>query len=277
MPIIPPKKLRPILLILFLTITHNANALLEDCINESSSQQQDLLKVNLTGIGIVTVWGVANWDYFTQSPKSTSEGWFQNNTNSGGADKIGHVYASYVAAHGLSYLYETWCFNKQDAALYGALSSLAVLGYMEIGDSFSDYGFSKEDFIANSIGSLFGYYSYNYPELENKIDFRWEYGFHPNHNDIITDYENSKYLLALKLNGFEYFRNTFLRHFELHLGYYSRGFDDPLSTKERNLFFGIGLNLTDLFRQHSYKKTATTLRYIQIPGTNVEFDKDKNK
>ena len=277
MPTILPKKVRLILLILFLTITHDANALLDDCISQSSSQQQDVLKVNLTGIGIVTVWGVANWDYFTQSPKSTSEGWFQNSTDSGGADKIGHVYTSYVAAHGLSYLYETWCFNKEDAALYGALSSLAIMSYMEIGDSFSAYGFSKEDFIANGIGSLFGYYLYNNPELENKIDFRWEYGFHPNQNDITTDFENFKYLFALKLNGFEYFRNTFLRHFELHLGYYSRGFDDPLATKERNLYYGIGLNLTDLFRRHSYKKTATTLKYIQIPGTNIEFNKDKNK
>ena len=85
------------------------------------------------------------------------------------------------------------------------------------------------------------------------------------------------FYLPLTKVGFEYFRNTFLRHFELHLGYYSRGFDDPLATKERNLFYGIGLNLTDLFRRHSYKKTATTLKYIQIPGTNMEFKKDKNK
>ncbi len=267
------------LLILFFAVIHDANALLSECTKESSSQQQtqDILNVNLTGIGIVTLWGVANWDYFTNSPKSGPEGWFQNDTKTGGADKVGHMYSGYVTAHGLSYLYETWCFKKDDAALYGALSSLAILGYMEVGDSFSTYGFSKEDFIANSVGSLLGYYLYTNPDLANKIDLRWEYGFHPNETDFTTDYENSKYLLALKLNGFEYFRNTFLKHFELQAGYYTRGFDDPLDTKERNLFFGIGLNLTDLFRRHSYRKTATVLRYIQVPGTNVEFDKDKNK
>ena len=268
-----------LIFILLFTVSQHANALHSDCQNKSSPEQQsqDVLNVNLTGIGIVTIWGVANWDYFQNSPKSASEDWFQNNTDSGGADKIGHLYSSYVTTHALSHLYETWCMHENDAALYGALSSLAIHGYMEIGDSFSSYGFSHEDMIANSIGSLLGYYLYTNPELANKIDLRWEYGLHPNHRDVTTDYENSKYLLALKLNGFDSFRHSFLKHIELQLGYYTRGFDDPLNTKERNMFFGIGINLTDLFRRHDYKKTATVLKYIQIPGTNVEFDKDKNK
>ena len=279
MQIIISKKNWLSLLILFLIISQNVTALANDCVNEPSPQEQrqDILNVNLTGIGIVTIWGVANWDYFTQSPQAGSEDWFQNDTGSGGADKIGHMFTGYVTAHGLSNLYESWCMNRDDAALYGALSSLAIMGYMEVGDAFSEYGFSREDFISNSIGSLLGYYLYTNPELASKLDFRWEYGLHPNHNDFVTDYENSKYLFALKLNGFEYFRNNFMKHIELQVGYYSRGFDDPSASRERNLFFGIGLNLTDLFRRNSYKKTATVLRYIQIPGTNIEFDKDQNK
>lgn len=256
-----------------------ANAMTSDCAAESpwEEQKQDLINVNLTGIGIVTAWGVTQWDYFSNSPKAGSEDWFQNHTDEGGADKIGHMYTSYVTAHGLSYFFETWCVKQKDAALYGALSSLAILGYMEVGDSFSTYGFSKEDFVANGLGSLVGYYLYVNPELANKIDLRWEYGIHPSGSDFTTDYENSKYLFALKLNGFDTFRDTFLKHFELQLGYYSRGFDDPLETKERNIYFGIGLNLTDLFMRNKYKKTATVLRYIQVPGTNVEFDRDLNK
>ena len=256
-----------ILFLLFFVVIHDVEALVNDCVTEASSQQQtqDLINVNLTGMGVVTVWGIAYWDYFTQSPTSGSEDWFQNDTKSGGADKLGHIYTAYVASHGLSYLYETWCINKDDAALYGALSSMAILGYMEVGDSFSEFGFSKEDMIANGVGSLLGYYLYVNPELSNKIDLRLEYGLHSNDTDITTDYENHKYLIALKLNGFEYFRHNFMKHIELHLGYYTRGFDDPLDSKERNLFFGIGINLTDLFRRHSYNKTSTVLKYIQVP------------
>ncbi|NOX43632.1 MAG: DUF2279 domain-containing protein [Gammaproteobacteria bacterium] len=127
---------------------------------------------------------------------------------------------------------------------------------MELGDSFSDFGFSYEDLIANTLGSAIGYYLYRNPELSRKIDIRWEYGLHRESNDFTTDYENTKYIVALKLNGFETTRKNFLKHFEIHFGYYARGFDEAIDRKERNLYIGIGLNLTDLFRRYSYKKTA---------------------
>ena len=257
-----------------------ANELSDGCSGELSSAERNkkLWTVNLTGIGVVTAWGVVNWDYFTSSPKAKSEGWFGNDTKTGGADKLGHVYTSYVTSHGLSYLYESWCINKNDAALYGALSSLAIVGYMELGDSFSDFGASKEDMIANIVGVIYGYYSYKSPQLSNILDLRWEYK--PNSNtlgDFVTDYESSKYLLALKLNGFNFARNSFLKHIEFHAGYYTRGFDDPNDTKQRNLYIGIGINLTDLLRRHSYKKTSTLLKYYQIPGSSLQFEKDLNE
>jgi len=250
-----------------------------DCPDELALTERNLAirKVNLVGIGVVTVWGVAKWDYFSRSMHAQSEGWFQNDTDSGGADKVGHLYTSYVTAHGLSAIYEYACFKKEDAAFYGALSALAITGYMEIGDSFSDYGLSHEDLVVNALGSVLAYYLYRDDDLASKLDLRWEYGPHPDGNDFTTDYENSKYLFALKLNGFETFRDSFLKHFELHLGYYTRGFNDPAAIKERNVFVGVGLNLTDLFRRQGYKKTATFLNYFQVPGTNMEFERDLNR
>lgn len=264
-----------------LTLSLSLSALSEtsDCETRLSANEQTtaIINTNLAGIGIVTAWGVAKWDYFSNSPQSTAEGWFQDDTKSGGADKLGHLYTSYVTSHGLSHLYESWCFNKEDAALYGALSSFAIMGYMELGDSFSEFGFSREDLLANTAGTLFGYYLYRDPRLANILDLRWEYGFHPESSDLITDYENSKYLFALKLNGFEPLQTTFFRHVELHLGYYTRGYADPGDTKERNVFVGIGLNLTDLFRRQGHHKTATLLKYFQVPGTNIEFERDVNQ
>ena len=231
---------------------------------------------NLTGIGLITTWGIMNWDYFSTSPHSKSEGWFSKNTKEGGSDKLGHFFTNYVAAHGLSYLYESWCFSKNDAALYGALSSFAMMGYMELGDSFSSYGFSHEDFLVNMAGSVFGYITYKNPDLRNKIDFRWEYGFHPNDDDFITDYENSKHLIAIKFNGFDSTSQGLLKHLELHLGYYTRGFSETCDEKKRNLYVGLGLNLTDFFRRRGCHKTAKLLNYIQIPGTYVTFKQDLN-
>lgn len=253
----------------------------ETCSSELSSDEKNskLWTVNLTGIGIITVWGVAQWDYFSSSPKTTSEGWFGNDTDSGGVDKLGHAYTSYVTTRGLSYLYESWCINKDDAALYGALSSLAIVTYMEFGDAFSDFGASKEDMVANTAGVLYGYYSYKYPRLSSILDYRWEYKLGSETlGDFATDYENTKYLLALKLNGFDFFsQNNFLKHIELHAGYYTRGFSDGDDNRERNVYVGIGFNFTDLFRRHSYNKASTLFKYYQIPGSTLTVEKDLNQ
>jgi len=272
-----------ILVTLFLvhviSCTSYANNFDDACTSELSLTEQNkkLWAVNLTGIGIVTAWGVANWDYFSTSAKTTSEGWFKNDTKSGGADKLGHLYSSYVTTRGLSYLYKSWCINKNDAALYGALSSLAIVTYIEIGDSFSDHGFSKEDIIANTIGVIFGYATYKSPKLSNIVDLRWEYKPNSNGSDFVTDYENSKFLLALKLNAFNFAQDNFLKHIEFHAGYYTRGFSDPDVSKERNIFIGLGINFTDLLGRHSYNKTSTLLKYYQIPGSSFQSRKDFNK
>jgi len=57
-----------------------------------------------SGAGVVVVWGIWQWDYFSTSPHAGSEDWFGKNTASGGADKLGHLYSCYVASHGFSYL-----------------------------------------------------------------------------------------------------------------------------------------------------------------------------
>ena len=271
-----------------LAFTLMFSVMVMDCYAENSSpdfqmeltrkqQNQKLLLTTMAGVGVITAWGIAQWDYFSQSPHSDSEGWFSNNTKHGGADKLGHMYGSYVASHGFAYLYERWAFQKEKAAFYGALSSLLIFDYMEIGDSFSGYGFSYEDLIANALGCAFGYLSYRSPDLADKIDFRWEYGFDMHGSDFTTDYENTKYIFALKLNGFESLQNSQLKHFELLLGYYTRGFSAGNESKERNIFVGVGLNLTDLFQRYSYNKTATLLRYIQIPYTYIEYAHDFNE
>jgi hypothetical protein len=235
-------------------------------------RRQRVLQTTLAGVGVVTVWGVLQWDYFSRQPHAQSEGWFGSDTDHGGADKLGHMYSTYVFSHGLAALYKHWGFATEEAAFYGAFSSFAIMGYMELGDAFSDYGFSYEDMLANTAGALLGYALYKHADVADKIDFRWEYGFKPNTTDIITDYENSKFLLALKLNGFDWARETPWRHVEFHLGYYTRGYDDQEPDRERKIYVGIGLNLTDLFSRHGWKKTGTLLRYVQVPYTSINAE-----
>jgi len=183
------------------------------------------------------------------------------------------MFSGYVTGRALSSLYGSWGYSKDKAALYGALSSFGILSFMEAGDSFSaQYGFSYEDFIINGLGSYLGYMLETNHDLDRKIDLRIEYKPSADNGiDIFTDYENSKYLVALKLDGFSSIRNKYLKYLERHLGYYTRGYDDINKQKERNIYVGLGLNLSKLFREKSYKKTATFLNYYQAPYTSVQI------
>ena len=139
------------------------------------SKEDKALALNL-GVGAAVLgWGVANWDYGAGGPRFQSEGWFDRETEEGGADKLGHFYSAYLFSHLFAGQYERWDFDKDQAIRWGALSCLGVTGLIEVGDAFSDYGFSYEDMIFNTLGAAAGYLLWSSPELSRKIDLRVEY------------------------------------------------------------------------------------------------------
>ena len=240
-------------------------------------KERKVLYVNIGMASAITLWGVANWDYFQNAPTTGSEGWFGRDTDSGGADKIGHAYTGYIYTHAFASAYQAWGYEHEVAGIYGSLSSFGVQTIMEVGDSFSNFGFSYEDFIINAAGTAMGYLSWRYPKINDKLDFRAEYKPAFDKVDFTTDYEHFKYFLALKLNGFEQFHSGPLSYLELHLGYFTRGYtDQDPDNNERNLYVGIGINLSNIFRQRGYKKVSTFLNYYQVPYTYLPYEHDFN-
>ena len=236
-------------------------------------REQKLLYTNVGGALAITAWGLVHWDYFERSPHADSEGWFGADTKFGGADKLGHVYTGYVTGRALSHLYEGWDYDPQQAKALGALSSFGLFGLMELGDSFSSsYGFSYEDFLMNGVGSYAGYLLDTHPDMARKFDLRIEYNPRDGKADLTTDYDNSRYLVALKLDGFGSLQNSFLRHFEFHAGYYTRGFDTVGVERQRTPYFGISLNFSRLARRYSLRRTATFLQYYQLPGATLRME-----
>ena len=62
------------------------------------SREEKALALNL-GVGAAVLgWGVANWDYGAGGPRFQSEGWFDRETDEGGADKLGHFYSAICSA-----------------------------------------------------------------------------------------------------------------------------------------------------------------------------------
>lgn len=239
-----------------------------------------ILYTNIVGAAVVTAWGVAFWDYFTISPVMGDEGWFEEDTKYGGADKLGHLYSTYLWSLGFSSLYEYWGMEEEEAMVYGPLTSWVFQGLMEVGDSFSaSQGFSYEDMVANTVGAGFYYLREKYPSLKEKVDLRLEYL--PNFSsegDIFTKYDSMKYLVAIKFSGFESMNDNFLKFGELQLGYYTRGYENEIDypKKERIGYIGIGINVSEVLRSIGWLKTSKVFNYYQLPYTYIPFEYEYN-
>ncbi len=237
-----------------------------------------VLYTNAIGAGVVMLWGTAFWDYFTTKPVLGDEGWFGKDTKYGGADKLGHMYSTYLWSLGFSSLYEYWGMKEDDTMIYGPLTSWVFQGLMEVGDSFSTtQGFSYEDMVMNTVGAAFYYVREKYPEVKRKVDLRLEYI--PDFNsgvDFFTQYNSMKYLFALKFSGFDSMEETPMKYFELQLGYYTRGYSEHenYNTKQRVGYVGVGINTAEVLKAMGWTKTSKILNYYQLPYTYVPFGYD---
>ncbi|MBW1980480.1 MAG: DUF2279 domain-containing protein [Deltaproteobacteria bacterium] len=243
-------------------------------VGKDLTRQEKAIALNAGAALFMTAWGVIFWDYFQTKPKFGSEDWFGQNTSNGGADKLGHFYSAYVLSHSFSYVYEKLGYPYDEAALYGSLSSFGLLGLVELGDAFSStYGLSYEDFIMNTLGNCVGFLTKRYPEVSRKIDLRLEYRPNTQESDIFTDYDHMKFLLAVKLDGFDFIKNNYLKYLELHFGYYVDGYSKAPKYRSRNIYVALGLNLSKIASQFSFKKLSTFFRYYQTPYTYVSTSK----
>ncbi|MGQ0485979.1 MAG: DUF2279 domain-containing protein [Hyphomicrobiales bacterium] len=230
--------------------------------------------------------GIVNWKWGSATFRFNDEGWFGLDTGSLGTDKLGHAYITYLMS---DYFTQAIAHNSDDprgAALTGATLGMGIQTYVEFFDGFSgDHGFSYEDMVMNGLGAAFSVIRSTVPSAAEKIDFRMEYlpsgnkSFSP-----ISDYSGQKFLLALKLSGFEAFEDTPLRFVELHAGYYARGFT-PAEEKRgeparREPYIGIGLNLQELLSMAPAKDTIPariarlSLQYVQVPYTYIATSQD---
>jgi hypothetical protein len=247
------------------------------------------------GAGSVLAYGATVWWKEGSSGhfRTTNEGWFGQDTYTGGADKLGHAYSTYAGTRLLARAFE-WAGNDRDDAI--VLSAATVFGTLlavETLDGFSErYKFSKEDLIMNAVGTGLGLLFEKNKLLDDLFDFRlhyWPSGDAKRLNEVglIGDHSGQTYLLVAKATGIPQLRNhDVLRYFELAAGYGSRGYEPnegaPAPGRSRHVYFGISLNISEILRNtvfrdsaeksRSQRVTDTVLEYVQVPGTAVLAD-----
>jgi hypothetical protein len=207
------------------------------------------LKLELAGVfGLITYAGIRDWKWGTAYWRFNPEGWFGMNTGSGGQDKLGHAYGTYVMSE-LFYLRLRTKYGKAaPVTVYPPLFALTIQLYVEVFDGFSvDHGFSYEDVIMDGVGAGAAFLRRAFPAVGSLLDYRLEYfpsdstkGFHP-----MIDYSGQKFLLAFRPGRLEPLQWTTARFVEFYLGYYTRGFQNhvPGTTKLRRLYVGVGVDL----------------------------------
>ena len=233
-------------------------------------------------------WGWAYLAWYRNHPEKDMhdigrDGWFGVNTYAGGADKLGHAWATMVLARGGTALLDKGGWRRRDAALVSAgLAELLFLG-VEWKDYYY-YEFSPGDFVFNTLGAGLAVALDLSPRLDELVDFRVE--FWPSEQfrynltnpdspcekrmtgqpscsrwNIAEDYSGETYLLALHLGGIRPLREmkygTWSKFVDVAVGFETRNYKPPPTllggpmlemevTRRQTLFFGVTFNAQGL-------------------------------
>lgn len=260
----------------FVNRINNNTKMMNDALLFTDNPQKGLLLDTSLVITGIAVWGFTQWDWGTETFHTHSEGWFEKESKTGGSDKIGHLYMTYLLSRVLASRLEDRGYTLEESSFWGAVSGLTAMTFLELGDGTSPYGFSKEDWIANAIGAGLAYGIRANPRIDDFLDVRVEYW--PNNNsegrsDFTTDYSNMRHLIAFQLSGFEEIKETPLRFIEFQAGFYSRGYRSYDTMPEsQHAYVGIGISLSALSRESNVNVLENIFEFYQPGHTYIETD-----
>lgn len=248
------------------------------------------LGIIVGGAAAVGLYGRQNWwqDGFAGRFRTFNEGWFEQNTYSGGSDKLGHFFMNYAGTRLMSKAFFSAGNDPDTSLALAAWTTLGTFTAIEVLDGFSRaWRFSKEDAIMNAAGAGAAILFEKYPMLDRLFDLRILYQpsseggrrFKP-----FSDYSGQTYLVVTKASGVAALReHPVLRFLELAVGYRARGYSEVsgqlVQAGTRQVYVGISLNVAELLGQTVFRRSTggsrvqavsdTVLEYVQIPGTTA--------
>ena len=217
----------------------------------------------LAGVyGALTVWAYFAWYHDKPELPAFSyggDGWFGEGTYAGGADKLGHAWASHAVSRLSTEVLVQGGWRRWPASLIASSLSLAFFTFVEVKDGFY-YQFSPGDMAGNAAGAALSALMSNVPRVDELLDFRVAYQPSPEYRDLLgggdvnvaEDYSGQTYQLALRLSGIRTLRRTpFLgwsRWLDVVLAYGTESYKpdpDPADGKQRSqhLYLGISVDL----------------------------------
>ena len=233
------------------------------------------------------LYGLEAWDWGDQKEfRWAHEGFFGKSTDSGGADKVGHMYAHYVVQRGFYNFFEWANFSRTECLWWSVGVATGIGTIIEVGDGFTGrYGYSWEDWTADVTGVALGAALEHFPTVDEfvslSIGYKPTQGFKDDTKGrkrlhITGDYSGHKVMLNFKLAGFKaigYNIPEFMRYIMIDVGYYTRGYTDydtyagTDSKKTRHPYIGISLNFMEVVKDFfsEEKRSSLLCRGLQQP------------
>lgn len=245
-------------------------------------------------IGMVAGWAADAWWSDGLEPFSFRRaGAFEMNSYAGGADKVGHAYATYVMTHGMYSIYRGLGMSRTNALWWGAGSVFVVSNWVELIDGFTEFGFEHGDVIANSAGIALGLVTRIWPATDDLLGFRMAYtpsrDFLDNEKSFlkfINDYTGMTFYFDLKAKGVyrALDKDPGLMRYVVGGIAYNTDQYSPVKVwpeRRRNLGVHIGLSLSEILRgwgdgDEGVEGIATFFDYYAVPFLSVALMKDLN-
>jgi len=233
--------------------------------------------------------------------KFGGDGYFGEDTYAGGADKIGHGWATLMLSRltGEILIWGGW--KPWKAGLIASSMTLGLLTLFEVKDGFYTE-FSPGDAIFNTLGAGLNFVMLAYPPLDELIDFRVEYfpskeyldlldGKRPPEDptkprqislNIAEEYSGQRYLLALHLGALPWLRGqTWARLVDVAVGYETDKYKpdpiDPDVRRSQHLFLALSVNMQGLIdlaladRRHVLARKVRAIGHVVFELFNPPF------
>jgi hypothetical protein len=245
-------------------------------------------------VAIIAAWGWgAWWNEGFKTFHFRETGFLGHETYAGGADKLGHMYGTYLSAKATTKLYLALGMRQTGAALLSAGAVTLVSNGIELADGFTSFGFEYGDVVFNTLGTIAALASDLSPEFHAMFGMRIAYvpsrDFLANEKTFIkwiNDYTGMLFYLDLKLKGvFEAFGEDpgLARYLITGVVWGSERYSPVRVESERRRSLGVhvGVSLPQILRDvyegdQGVEAFATFFDYYAVPFLSVALINDLN-
>jgi len=225
--------------------------------------------VGIMGATYAGAWAFASAAWWTSADSSPTfhfrdEGGFGLDTYAGGADKLGHLYANYLATRLYDGILEWGGFSRMTSLVTATSLTTTFFVAVELKDGYQNrYGFSLADLGADLGGQALALALELVPPVDSAFSLRLSYV--PSRDylhqrsararlDLLEDYSGQTYLLCFHLAALPTIRRfsalSVLRYADLSLGFSALGFEPvprvPTPVRQA-VSLGVSLNLQRVF------------------------------